>query len=131
MQLTVTRSWFTPQSTQGTLDINGVFQCYTLEPRKDQSQGKPYCIPVGTYRVMCQWSNHFQRITPHLLNVPGFTEVEIHPGNFPRDTEACLLVGETRYPDLIGNSDLAFDVLMEAVSSEPEIWITYQESLIQ
>src|SRR5947199_363205 len=103
MDLQVTRDKFTPTSTQGLLDINGVFACYTLEPRRDQSQGKPFAIPPLRYRVHLLWSNHFGRITPHLEDVPGFTDIEIHPGKFPRDTEACTMVGKDRYrnPDVL------------------------------
>jgi Family of unknown function (DUF5675) len=127
MEITVTRQWFTAQSTQGILDIDGVFVCYAMEPRKDQSQGKPYCIPTGRYQLVNQWSNHFQRVTPHVQNVPGFTEIELHPGNFPRDTEGCTLVGTTRYADVLGQSDAAFDALMPLLN-EPDMWITYTET---
>lgn len=127
MQLTVHRIWFSPQSTQGSLDIDGIFFCYTLEPRKDQTFGKPFCIPLGMYPIRLLWSNHFQRITPHVMNVPGFEEVEIHMGNFPEDTEACLLVGKSRSPDFVGQSDLTFAALMARLSGQKEISITYQE----
>lgn len=126
MQLTVHRLTFSPESTQGSLDIDGLFFCFTLEPRKDQSQGKPYCIPCGTYPVVMQWSQDFNRVTPHLQNVPDFEAVEIHPGNFPRDTKACLLVGQTRQPDFVGNSDLAFDALLQKIMGQ-KLSITYQE----
>jgi len=51
MQLTVNRKWHSPNSTIGTLSIDGQYFCNTLEPRADRSQGKPYCIPAGTYSV--------------------------------------------------------------------------------
>jgi hypothetical protein len=128
MLLTAHRAWFTPNSTQGSLSIDGVFFCYTMEPRKDRSQGKPYCIDCGTYEVRLLWSNHFQRITPHLLNVPNFTLIEIHPLNFPHQTEGCLGVGQFRHPDVLGNSDAAFNALMKELR-EP-IQITYLEEPI-
>jgi hypothetical protein len=130
-KLTVHRVLFSDQSTQGSLDVNGTFEAYTLEPRKDQSEGKPYCIPVGTYPVQLQWSNHFQRITPHIQDVQGFEDIEIHPGNFSQDTHGCTLIGQTRQPDFIGNSELAFESLMAKLSGQTEISITYQEELSQ
>lgn len=120
------RLTFSAESTQGSLDVDGVFFCYSLEPRRDQSQGKPYCIPCGTYPLVMQWSERFQRITPRLQDVPDFNAVEIHPGNFPSDTEGCLLVGQTRQPDFVGNSDLAFDALLSKILGE-RLTITYQE----
>lgn len=124
MNITVERMWFTPNSTVGEMSLNGVFFCYTLEPRADQSQGKPYCIPAGQYPVTLQMSARFQMITPHVMNVPGFEEIEIHPGNYPKDTEGCCLVGSTRDTDFVGNSRATFAQLMPQLQPGP-ITITY------
>ncbi|MGB6483274.1 MAG: DUF5675 family protein [Candidatus Acidiferrales bacterium] len=127
MKLTVTRQQGTAHSTPGMLDIDGVFQCYTLEPRMDQSQGKPYAIPAGDYALLLERSPHFSAImgydflTPHVLDVPGFDYIEIHPGNKPADTLGCCLVGETRSPgasDWIGNSVVAFNTLMARLKTD-------------
>ena len=121
MKLTITRQQGTALSTPGMLDIDGVFQCYTLEPRMDRSFGKPYAIPAGEYALALERSPHFSAImgydflTPHVLDVPGFDYIEIHPGNKPADTIGCCLVGETRTataPDWIGNSVQAFATLV-------------------
>jgi len=117
VKLTVFRQLGTANSTPGVLEINGIFQCYTLEPRADQSQGKPFCIPAGSYQVALEMSPKFGFVTPHVLNVPGFEAIEIHIGNYPRDTEGCLLVGETRSADMVGNSALAFESLMTLLRS--------------
>ena len=124
MRLTVTRRQGTALSTPGLLDINGVFECYTLEPphrdapdrlatpRADSSHQKPCAIPAGTYKIAFASSPRFNTVTPRVLAVPGFTAIEIHWGNFPRDTHGCLLVGQTRAPDFVGNSREAFHALM-------------------
>lgn len=121
MKLTITRQQGTALSTPGLLDIDGVFQCYTLEPRMDRAKGKPFAIPSGDYVLALERSPHFSAImgydflTPHVLDVPGFDYIEIHPGNKPADTLGCCLVGETRSPaapDWIGNSVVAFNTLM-------------------
>jgi hypothetical protein len=127
MKLTVTRQQGTALSTPGMLGIDGVFQCYTLEPRMDRSQGKPYTIPAGEYALLLERSPHFSAImgydflTPHVLDVPGFDYIEIHPGNKPADTLGCCLVGEARSsdaPDWIGNSVLAFQTLLARLKKE-------------
>ena len=131
MQLTVTRRWFSGASTVGILSVDGVFQCYTLEPRADQSNGKPYCIPLGSYKIALSWSRKFQTIMPHVLDVPGFTEIEIHWGNYPRDTEGCLLVGLHRYDDLIGGSRVAWAQLMEKLKkAQGDILIAYEKEKV-
>lgn len=101
--------------TPGALFVNGRAAGYTLEPRRDQSQGKPFCIPAGTYPVTLEFSNHFQECTPHVNNVPGFSEIEIHRGNSAPDTRGCLLVGETEARDWVGQSKVAFDELMKTI----------------
>ncbi|MFZ0212516.1 MAG: DUF5675 family protein [Candidatus Acidiferrales bacterium] len=147
VNLTVNRQQGTVNSTPGLLDLAGVFFCYTLEPRKDQSQGKPYCIPAGAYELEILESPHFTALmaqspawqaafsglfpdgkvlTPHVMNVPGFENIEIHLGNFPKDTEGCCLVGETRAADFVGASDLAFRTLMNRLKNAPgPMTITY------
>lgn len=112
MKITVQRETYTDKSTCGEMLIDGEFFCYTLEPPKDRSKGKPYCIPAGTYPLVLQHSPRFDMTTPHVLDVPGFTDIEIHPGNWARDTEGCCLVGNTRSADFVGESKMAFEKLM-------------------
>lgn len=103
-----------------------MFECFTLEPRSDRSQGKPYCISPDTYTILIQPSVRFQMNTPHVQDVAGFTEIEIHPGNFPADTEGCCLVGVSRGPDVLNSSRLAFATLMEKLNAATDtITITY------
>jgi hypothetical protein len=124
MNLQVDRKWLTPQSVCGELSVNGQFFCYTLEPPTRVE--KPHTIPAGTYNVVIQPSARFQQNTPHVLGVPGFDGIEIHPGNYPHDTHGCCLVGETHSPDFVGNSRPIFANLMQKLMTDPEhISITY------
>jgi hypothetical protein len=125
MDIVVQRKWLTNNSTCGEMSINGEFFAYTLEPRYDQAKGKPFAIPEGVYGVDLLPSAHFQMITPHVQNVPGFTEIEIHPGNYPKDTEGCCLVGSMHSEDFIGNSKLTFLNLMKKLTTP--ITITYKD----
>ena len=131
MKLLVTRKTFTALSTIGDLSVDGAFFGYTLEPPKRSE--KPCCIPLGTYDVTIRYSSKHSRLIPHVENVPGFSEIEIHIGNFPRDTEGCLLIGNvaSSVPDQILGSKVAFDclfrLLTEAKEKEEAITITYTE----
>lgn len=131
MNLLVTRKTFTEFSTMGELSIDGAFFGHTLEPPKRDF--KPCCIPLGTYDVSIRYSVKHCRLIPHVENVPGFSEIEIHVGNFPHDTEGCLLIGHSvsSVPDQILGSKVAFDCLFRLLTDAKEkgdpITITYQE----
>lgn len=132
MNLLVTRKTFTEFSTIGELVIDGAFFGHTLEPPKREL--KPCCIPLGSYDVSIRWSERHKRLIPHVENVPGFSQIEIHVGNFPADTSGCLLIGNvvTSTPDQILGSKVAFDclfrLLTEAKEAGDPISITYQEA---
>jgi hypothetical protein len=118
MELKVERKWLTENSTIGELSVNGAFECFTLEDavRPEKIPGIT-AIPAGRYEIAVTFSNRFQKFLPLLLSVPDFQGVRIHPGNRPEDTEGCILVGQTREQDSIGNSKLAFEALFAKIQA--------------
>src|SRR5580704_9376773 len=125
MQILVQRVTLTDKSTIGELSLDGGdLLCYTLE------LPKPQCIPAGSYKVIIAPSAKFGRLMPRLLSVPGWPndDIEIHYGNYPSDTEGCILVGLTQpEPDFIGESRMAFDELfpkLEAPASAGDLYIS-------
>lgn len=72
-------------------------------------KGKRIAIPCGTYPVKMLFSNKFSRVVPHIMNVPGFDAIEIHIGNFPKDTDGCTLVGAVAGNDFISDSKATFE----------------------
>lgn len=125
MQLTVKRLYKTDNSVIGELLIDGVFECFTLEDaeRPVKIKGET-AIPKGTYKVIINQSNRFKRLLPLLLNVPNFEGVRIHSGNSNHDTEGCILVGQTRNKNYIGQSRKAFDKLFKKMQAAKDITIT-------
>jgi len=125
MQITVKRLYKTDTSTIGELLIDGVFECFTLEdierPVKIKAET---AIPKGTYKVIINESNRFKRLMPLLLNVPNFEGVRIHSGNTNHDTEGCILVGQTRNKNYIGQSRKAYEKLFKKMQAAKEISIT-------
>ena len=125
MKLEVLREPSTAESTPGSLFVDGVLECFTLEDVVREIPGRPVeewkkkdatAIPVGTYEVIISHSNRFKRELPLLLNVPGFEGIRIHPGNTAADTSGCILVGQTRVTaDFIGSSRIAFAALFEKI----------------
>jgi len=119
MKLKLHRDTFTDTSTIGTLSVDGKHLCYTLEDtdrRIEDGGTKTYgksCIPRGTYEVVIDFSPKYNKEMPHILNVPQFEGIRIHPGNVAADTEGCILVGSSKSKDFIGNSVATFTSLME------------------
>jgi hypothetical protein len=108
LKLTLLRDTYTDKSTTGELSLNGVQSLWTLElPNKDGLPGS--CIPQGTYNVISYPSPRFKRLMPLLVGIPGRSNIEIHWGNSPADTDGCILLGRTRDTDYIGQSRMAFD----------------------
>lgn len=124
MKLHLVRKKFTNKSTIGELLVDGRFECYILEDPVREVPGVPVeqwkvhgntAIPVGTYSVIVNVSTRFKKLLPLLLNVPGYAGVRIHPGNFPEDTEGCLLPGVVQSYNKVLNSRKAFDPLFNKI----------------
>lgn len=124
MRLVVQRVFASANSVTGDLQVDGNHRGFTLEPPHAPETVKPRCITAGTYDLTIRWSNRFQRLMPHVENVPGFDGVLIHWGNYPKDTEACLLVGETTATDFVGNSRKCFDERTEWTPSNRRLTTT-------
>ena len=118
MKLRLNRTTKTDQSTIGTLSVDGVFQCYTLEDvERDTKVFGETAIPKGIYEIQLTQSPRFKRILPLLIGVPNYSGVRIHPGNTAKDTEGCILVGTSVGKDFIGASVLAFNELFKTLQS--------------
>jgi len=91
--------------------------------RKVKIKGET-AIPKGTYKVIINESNRFKRLLPLLIDVPDFEGVRIHSGNSNHDTEGCILVGQTRNKNYIGQSRKAFDKLFKKMQVEKNITLT-------
>lgn len=153
MELTVWRKWKKDTYTIGQLYINGQYFCDTLEDKdrnlyqgmgvEEISRQKVYgetAIPAGRYRVsMKRKSPKYSQkkqyekcggYLPYLLNVPAFSGVLIHIGNYPKDSCGCILVGKNEVKGAVVNSTLWFwklyDLLKEADNRGEQIWLTIQ-----
>jgi hypothetical protein len=125
MVITVKRLYKTENSTIGELLIDGVFECFTLEDKERPVKIKSEtAIPKGTYRVIINESNRFKRLLPLLIDVPNFEGVRIHSGNSNHDTEGCILVGQSRNKNYIGQSRKAFDKLFKKMQAAKNITLT-------
>lgn len=117
MKINVIRHATSGGATVGTLSIDGLPQCFTLEDPVREVEGAPVeswkikgetAIPRGTYSVAVSQSGRWGRLMPILLGVPGFDSIRIHPGNTSADTEGCILVGYGEGTNTVGRSRDAF-----------------------
>lgn len=140
IEITVRRKWYTNESTIGEMYIDGVFFCYTLEDycrdlNRDgkltgPAEQKVYgitCIPAGRYPLTIDLSTRFKRLMPHINNVTGFSGIRIHNGNTSKDTDGCVLLGNTRLTNFVGHSVDTFDkffVRLKALLTKYTVFIT-------
>ncbi len=119
-RFSVLRDTFTDVSTIGTFSFDGNPLCDTLEdPVREGPDGilQPSekvvgqtAIPHGTYELVLHFWPKFERSMPMLLDVPLYSGVFIHPGNWSKDTLGCILVGNrnAKFANYIGESKLTF-----------------------
>ncbi|WP_428329026.1 DUF5675 family protein [Mucilaginibacter sp.] len=128
MNLKVTRKVFNENDTIGILYIDETKFSFTLEdivrPKDEPKVFGKTAIPAGTYKVILSHSNHFNRILPEILNVPGFEGIRMHSGNTELDTEGCILVAYHTDNQKIWDS--AIDKLVDLMTDKEEITITVQ-----
>jgi hypothetical protein len=153
MKLTLKRIALKENYTIGKLSINGTYffdtledtdrglkQTMSLDEIKRLKQAGITAIPTGTYKVAMnvispKYSTRaaYQSIggkLPRLVNVPGYEGILIHIGNYPKDTEGCILVGKNTVKGAVMQSSEVFFVLYsflkEAAEKGEEITITIE-----
>jgi hypothetical protein len=102
----------------GKLFLNGEEFCDTLELAWKDNQRSISCIPAGEYKVRLRLPRESAtRDYIHLLvqDVPNRSYILVHIGNTTADTKGCILVGQSRQQDFVGNSTLAMELLIKEI----------------
>ena len=118
INLLLIRNTFSKKSTIGELFLNGERICDTLENPWVDNQRNISCIPEGVYPVRLRLPRESAtRDYLHLLvqKVPNRDFILVHRGNFPSQTQGCLLVGLGTEQDVVHNSVLAMDLLIKEI----------------
>jgi hypothetical protein len=136
MKLRLRRRWDGQRCVIGELLVNDELECFTLEDVR--RPGKPKvpretCFPEGVYNVSMTMSPRFGEVMPLVWNVKTddgrliieldgkrFEGVRMHWGNVDTDTDACVLVGETRMRDSILSSRPAYARLRHKLATAPD-----------
>lgn len=134
MKIKIQRRYKGPDYTIGSLFINGIYECDTIEDvdrgltdsmsveeiKAKKIYGKT-AIPTGTYKIDMNtvspkfkdrsWAKFCGGKLPRLLNVKGFEGVLIHVGNKAADSLGCILVGDNKIKGQVINSTATFQEL--------------------
>lgn len=105
-QIIINRFVFDDKSTIGMLDLDGIFQCNTLEDTVRRIKvPNETAIPAGIYKTILLHHPRFG-YTAQLLEVPYFDGIFFHSGNDDIDTHGCIVVGQydKKVSDWIGQS---------------------------
>lgn len=121
--LLLIRDTFTDKSTLGKLYLNGEFYGHTLELAWKDNQKRASCIPKGVYEVKKRHTekSKYKYEHLHILDVPDRELILMHIGNYPKNSKGCILVGNTRALNFVGESRKAFYKLMYDLGSFEEI----------
>ena len=144
MLLVLIRHTSNAKETRGSLAIDGVPYCDTIEPPmgwgtdpsnspKGEGQfnqlppsggqrGSKGAIPRGWYRVDVTYSGKFKRPMPILRMVPGFEGIRIHAGLSVKNTSGCICVGYRSVEEKLTQ------LLIKAQENGEEIFINVTDS---
>ena len=103
MRCKLTRNWPRSNYIIGRFYIDGEYFSNSLEPPW-KNNARYTAIPPGIYEVILSYSPKFKRVLPLLRNVPGRDSIRVHRGNYPQDTQGCILLGENTKVGAVLNS---------------------------
>lgn len=116
-------------STPGSMFIDTLFSYHTLELSwgDGANQHNKNCILPGTYEVTLDYSEHHQRVWPHILNVPDRDGIDFDIANYPSEIKGCIAVGLSAGMDYIGQSKVAWNDLYDRLTlalKKEKVYIT-------
>lgn len=111
----------------------GDWGCWALELPWRNNERNVSCIPEGVYEVAPdlegKWTGY-----PELQNVPGRTEIIIHPGNTVADTQGCILPGMvyelTDDRIVVRSSRLAYNALVHRAGKRFTLEVTTRRAVL-
>jgi hypothetical protein len=121
--LKIYRKEFNSTETLSHLMIEGSLFGFVLEPPVNANKQDISCIPAGVYKYKKYSSQKYGCICLAIYDVPGRTNVKMHYGNYPSDTEGCLLVGLSIDNKIVMNSRKALASLISKIDDEGYIMI--------
>ena len=108
-------------SVSGTISVtsdqtSSTFSGYTMENANAGDAGDKPPIPAGTYDAFVRTDHTPNRI--ELKNVPGYHNIQIHNGNYPRNFKGCFGVGTSHSTDFLGNTVYAINQIDSIIQAD-------------
>jgi len=119
-EIRVIRKEETDEATLGEIYVDGHKIGHTLEPPWRQNKTNESCIPPGEYKAFIREkkTSRWDYDVIQLEEVFKRAAVQIHVGNYPRNTKGCILVGKGKGENAVWNSRDAFNEIMSKVDGQ-------------
>jgi hypothetical protein len=98
MTIYIQRTYQNDKQTLGVCTIydelnRPFFSGLSLERGWLDNQTNISCVPLGTYKVVLEYSNKFDKELWELKNVPNRSECKFHSANYWYDLNGCISLG--------------------------------------
>lgn len=127
MDLKLTRNKFAMYGILGSIS-GAAFECLSLEHAYQQSDNsyKPK-LPDGVYTCV-RGTHMLHNLVPfetfEITGVPGATGILLHKGNYNKDSEGCVLLGDSLGAGCILDSADAFERFLKSQSGVDKFILT-------
>ena len=96
----INRNWQDKNQTLGNCTVfneeeKPIFSGLSLERGWRDNRPNISCIPLGTYRVVLEWSPRFKTDLWEIKGVEGRSECKFHSANYWYQLNGCIALGRT------------------------------------
>lgn len=111
----------TGRSIAGTIEVSSdrtsmSFSGFTMENSRAGPDGTKGPVPAGTYNATVRSDHKPHRLELH--QVPGYSNIQIHNGNYPRNFKGCFGAGTSHSEDFLGNTLSAMQQINDIVNAD-------------
>lgn len=108
-------------SVAGTIAVTSdqvptTFYGYTMENAHAGDKGNKPPIPAGTYDATIRTDHTPNRV--ELQEVPGYKNIQIHNGSYPRNYKGCFGAGTTHKTDFLGGTVNAVNKINNIIGAD-------------
>lgn len=124
MTINITRGGYSSSgnSVSGTISVSSsispiqTFNGYTMENAHAGDSGDKGPIPAGQYSASVRTDHDPNRV--ELQNVPGYKNIQIHNGSYPRNYKGCFGVGTSHGKDFLGGTVNALNQINNIINAD-------------